>query len=600
MDSLITDLATIHPSLAFATKYAIAALVWLVAWLIISVPIALAHFASIVPISTFQEYLRERAEVLYKAVTRTLAAVYAVPERFHQIFKLKYVFDHNQKILRNQIVSVGKQLRTSCKKIGNHQFHTKSALTGLLREITKFNAQSLPQNNLNELEPPALIEDVSNRRGGLTKLLVGVIGGGGMIIINTFMLNEFFRSFISVRISSIPISVILSIFFSAMELILGMLLFWQQQHKQQSIRTPLAEVGLLILIAFLMLIEGFFYMALSAPMSSVLETLFAPYELPTIFKFWLAPLGFVVVGVLVYTGHLIIEGLHKLSRSAVGSIHRHYKRTEQHLDRVLEKVTQAKKDLEEFKTAMISLGGGNSLLVQEINKQIDRAHEICNDIPPMTHNAYVELDERDVARFYSINVMFLVMVSAVMVVFVWAQFLFLQEQSFMVASPPWLNGGIAAAETLVLLSASYIIMSPLRNLTNQKSMENLRAAKWLFIIGIAVAAITVIIVFNLILVTNSEGIRNWLWFFILLATTFALVLVGGFVPSIIVAAFGIINAFFYLIAVVIIGLVWLILHLLSFLLQVLGIILYIGGFPAIVLWRRFTEKKISTANAKSA
>ena len=156
--------------------------------------------------------------------------------QYSVINRLKFVLDYFDKEIRNIVLKAKQKLDEVDKRIKAHadsfvlqveKINRDSE--AIIQKADNFTGSVSHNIEIDVPELDVLSNETTQRREGVSKFAIGLLGGVALMAINTFLLNQFFASFISMHVIGIPVSIILSFFFSFLEAVLGVVLYYQQK-----------------------------------------------------------------------------------------------------------------------------------------------------------------------------------------------------------------------------------------------------------------------------------------------------------------------------------------------------------------------------------
>ncbi|MDH5179096.1 MAG: hypothetical protein OEZ39_06225 [Gammaproteobacteria bacterium] len=607
LEQFLQQLALIHPHLEYLGRWSIYIIAVLIFWLLLSVPFAIIHSAISKYLIRLYDFFLELSSKVWNRVKEMVAGLGEAKSRFVDSNSLLLRLDYYDRVIRDMVKKTKGKVEESAKKINEHtdsfaenvaQIDKNSA--EIIRQVEEFSSKVERKAELIAPDDKTAIEQSVTKREGWAKLIIGIIGGFSLIGINTFLLNQFFASFISMHVLGLSLSMILSLFFSVLEGILGIVLFYQQKKlKGEDIRHHLGEAAIFLLIAALMAIEFVLYMVLSGQMDQeIFVSIFAPDPVPGYFKFWLAPFGVVVVGVLAFCGHLLIEGLTLIQQTtALGSIGKRlatYRNQTRTLNQGFENLNnlsdKIREGLDRYRNDLKGMDDNKPLVsadivasMSELSALADGAHRERTS-PEVSGKIDVE------SSFYQ-YIFFGIGTAVVTWLFVWSQNIFMQKMQIFGAIPDSIYLIIALSETLVLLAAGLWISRP-RVLTMGEGAQMVAeqpTSRWalLALIGIVLG----ILAFNAFMIIRENTRNEWSWFMMMLACIVALLYFGRNLKHILSACWYFVVTVARAIAIIVPVAFYIICYAISWLGKILDVVIELIAYPSIKLSRLISSRR---------
>lgn len=525
------QLHALHPVLDYLARVILGSLLALVAWVALAIPVAALHNAVTPGLRALMALSLWAAQRLKTLTWELWAAISEPSDAFVSSVKLRLVFDRSERELRRNLRAIRAEVPRLAKATNEIPRRFAESLVDLRGAVSGIRGATISTSEVPDTSK--LVVEESTRRRAKVKFCIYLFAAIGLILVNTLMLNEFFSSIILVRFFifgyDITVAFVLSLFFSLMELVLGISLYFQQLAlSKEDIRSRLAELTILLLIGALMVVEGVFYLALSTQIEiSLFEALFAPNPVPPIVRMWLAPLGPVVVGVLAFAGHHLIEGLDEMRQATIARGLRDLSRNlTTDFEKVRLRAEEAKKVTAELGKLLSGKDGDAASAARAIEELTQRLDAVAIEAEQARRQPTAPVDEAESRRLYFFLLGLATGSAAVIAVSIWAQMIFLTGLVQSEVGRPLIACSIAA----IVLAASYFISSRIRVIT--AGDESLTVAPARISVASAASGIAIIAVvgFYYFLTVRSNDVDQWLWFLLLVATVCFLVYVGPVLP----------------------------------------------------------------------
>lgn len=542
MDAFFAALAEVHPLVADVAKVGLAALVVLAVWLIVSLPFYLLSRGGAPAFAAGRQWFDGLLLSTAAGRIRAFEAL-AVPLRdFVAGNKMKFVFDDAERALQLRLSEMSAVLGSLKDTLLAKNDKNRDACNDLDRSIKRFSSHGIGKTTINIPAGATVLAEAGVRRRAIAKLVTGIVFGAALISINTFLLSEFFDSFISLRVMGFKVSMLLAMFFSFIELAAGVWLYVTQEtvkSGKSSIRSNIAELFLIAAILGLAAIEGWFYLLLSSQMDmSVINDLFAPDPAPAIARYWLVVIGPVVTFLLSFSGHVAFSGFNDLSTNAAAKdFERHLEEVRAMADSINDGFENARGKADMLKTSLAGLstelqGQAETLgaLPTVLSTNFASFESAIQAAANGRREIYGVMDDEEIQSLFRKQIFFAFGCLVVISVFIWSQAVFLDRIALFGANMMPLHVAFATAEAVAVLIASYAMTPRVRVLVDRSPPAVIPTEYFPGSRFLGLAAVGALILTNLFLTVRQSTAAEWLWFFFLVGCILLLVIVGRSLP----------------------------------------------------------------------
>ena len=599
------QLYLVHPLLGHLAEWTAIGLLLTISLFLISIPAHIIAESMRGPVAAAAALFAGLAAASMTKASALFDQVINRPTAFARLARYKFVFDHHERTLRRDLKAIEQAARNFPEAVNSRTAALEAGTRRLADQMeTLINLEvRAARPEIPDLD--SLKADSTAYRSALGKFVIALIFAPALIAINTFVLQEFFRGIVTIYVVDIPLSWILSVFFSMLELGLGIWIYAQQQKAHTGdIRSVIAELAMFAAVLALAGVEFFFYSILSAQIDpAILSPLFAPNPIPHWALFWLAPLGPVIVLVLAFTGHALIEGWDGLRHGA----------TARNLRRQLSAIqTAGSKMIEEFEVAKVHakelgtqareyrnefIGTDNQPpgLSVAVDQAVERLTVTAQSIAQARREPHVALEEGESARLYYTYVLLAFAGLCVLWIFFYIQMAFLPRLG---PISPRVAFIVAIAETVVVLGASYVLAHAARIVIEETEAKIVATPRdWVFG-GVAVAAIVAVIGFNLFLILHEGTAGEWLWVALAMACVGYMIYVGRSLGLLVAAVWNVMKGVSFAIAAAVAGVLAALFGICRAVLLLFNGLLAILSYPFQILMRMFRRSSPAATPAQ--
>jgi hypothetical protein len=552
--ALINDIALIHPFLGQVAQWmllliliALFGIVALFAWFILSLLAYLLEKGISPPLLRFANAARSLGKVFIEYAVSLKARALSAPSIFIETMKLRLVFDHNEQVLLGVLTKIAAESRFDLDAL-DQSHKTLAANSKALVKVCRVIADSeSPPPAISVPQPGALIAEEQDRAAAWITFCTGAVFGALLIVLNSFLLNEFFKGIIQVHVSGIPVSMLITVALSLVEFGAGFWLY-SSQRRQQLSGDVLAVIGSFLplgVILGLIGLEFFFYALVAAEIDvEVLRPLFSPDPVPRWARMLFGLIGPVIVLVLAYAGHEFIDGLHRIRHSrAARTAAKQLKQIRASRQATLDLCEQARARgralvgmLEDYERQYQRSAEGNPGFLEKLSDRMSAIAKASETAQKARRNPYSEVPEPELKRLYYIGITLTIVASLVAAMFVWLEARFLMRLGFLQGAPVLIVVGVALVEAGILLVASHSLTPTVRVvLERTPSPEVYEGPKNRIVQVVSWIAILAVVVFNALLTLKENSHSEWLWFSLSVACTGGLFLVGRQLSTIVSA-----------------------------------------------------------------
>jgi hypothetical protein len=542
LEALVSDLLAaaeaVHPLVEPIVRLVLIAIIIFLGWVILAVPLYIAWVASSPFLLRGHEWGVSLAKKMWAIATANNMDIKKDTAKFVSQHTLHYVFDEAEQILQDFIARAEKQFQSTKENIENGYLKVCESNDELISKTKEILNIRLGENSIVLPEYKIIQQESAIRRKAITKLTVGIILSVAFVAINTMMVNEFFESLVSVRVFGVRVSLILALFFSLLELGLGVLHFLSHEKNTKGsndLRSNLWEIIIYLIVLILCLIEFFFYAVFSGSMdTSIWSNLFAPNDPPAVLRFWLGPFGFAIVIGLVGMGNLVLSGWNELSESRAtidfqNRLHEVRKLAEvigQGFVGAREAANKLSNNLSNLGDKMGWIHDQPSPVSDDLENTLAKVEACFDHANDSRRDIYRQLDESEVISIFRKHCLIAISCLIAVFVFVWAQFIFLEHLLPFGSERPALSLLIGISEALILLFAGLATVEKMRMVPGTSPPEFAILQYNPFMKGLGFLMMSAIVGANLLLTVRGGEATEWLWFLFLLACIGFLVWAG--------------------------------------------------------------------------
>jgi hypothetical protein len=307
LSSVLSELRLINPLMSGAVEAAVFVVIALLLWIFVSIPAGLFFIA-----------LHKRLKLSYQTCKSLYHSQVGIAKKWP--VRAQAIREEYWNIIRKTLQPFDKfidyinTIKIQTEKLNKDLVTEIQGLSSSLSRLKNQPHIDIKNFQFPDYNPTVQADLTKQRRSAATILIIAIIILIALVSVNTSMLSLFFEGLIDDYIIysiGLKIAHVLAFFFSLLEVALGVFFYYAHKHQSQnSIATPLLQTVVVLFVVGLGLIESFLYLSLSVKTASItfkeLHLLqgFELYE-----AVWLTPLGFIIVGVLAFIGHLLIKGL---------------------------------------------------------------------------------------------------------------------------------------------------------------------------------------------------------------------------------------------------------------------------------------------------
>jgi hypothetical protein len=595
-----------HPGLAFLLHLLLGCVLTLAVWFVISAVFALLHGALRDAIERATDYCRTAATTLIRLTAATWGKAADVVDAFVENLSLRWVFSDRDERLRAQLKNVrsdvhtvGTQLHDEFSKVDGRIASFETAVQGL------HSPEAFAAGGIGDAELAQQRDAARARRSSLIILVVGSVIVFGLISLNTMMLSKFFESMIDEYLSfkwGIKVSLVLALFFSMLELGLGIVLYNYGREKDGKSIAPAMVQSLIVLLAMLLaLVETYLYYRLSLEMNlgkaaAVDDIAVIPAWVSSV---WLAPFGPVIVASLVLMGHVLLKSMNTFMDAGLQRDHitavREVKRTLAEITRsggdVQRRIADAKTACGDFLKWLSDAGQPKSAVNQvqsALQKLSDAAESAANSRLEPYSTMSVHEARRQFAYFTGLCA-FLVVIAVVFCVI----------QVSNVAQNSTISSELLLAAALAQIGAAcfagYRFHATALLVSGNEAPEIIHGDRHWWTVIWTSAVIIAVIACNVASSTDSLGKFHWLPFLLGMVCLAAATLIGPMMPTLAATARAWIDAAAFAIAAFLIFVAAALAWMCSLAVRIVGTAIYALAYPMLLLLKRRAPKQAQGA-----
>ena len=512
------------------------------AWLVVSLLSALVYSAVKNALIRAAEFLRDIAARLLAfgrtAWQHSLASI----EAYVGQLSMKWVFLEQDAILfqqltlaREKVTKVGRQIDDGLGEMRTSMDSFKVAV-----EALAVPTQS-PGVSIGQVSAEGSRAAASKRRTALVVLIVVTPLLLFLLGLNTVMLAKFFESFIDEWLSfrwGIKISTVLGLFFSSLEVALGILLYYASRSNSSGIMPALKQLLYVIMIGCLALIEAYLYYRLSLEMLAGITQNPIASALPAwVDRVWLALLGPVLVIALSATGHELIAatnqyvdaGLEKTQQKLLDEMRRNW-------TAVTKSGTDLQRRLSEVKDrCSVFLGGltGESdpnTAAGAVQQTITRLGDALDKATQTRLNPYVKVNDSEAHRIFALLSLKAAALIILTLLFCAVQFMYAPIE---VLSNSWVLVAGAIVQAFVVTLAAHKINWQVALLLEGQPAEVLEGSLERWTTAIAVSVLLVAFLYNSALAgLFAVDPFQWVPFLLAMLCLTGFALIGRSIPAV--------------------------------------------------------------------
>lgn len=330
-----------------------------IAWVFLSVPFYIIRRVFLYSYEITLRYLLELRRPLQDVLRRPLPTGDTCYHRFISNHEYKYAFVDSESLSRKalkELRDVASEMKIYLNNINTSirdGCHTFASLTAKLPLAEKIGSgMKTPEQVISGLEDAA-----KSYRTTLT-LYFSVIFIVGLTTYNTFMLNLFFSELLDIYLIyslGLKVSHILSLFFTGIEIALGYV-FWilGKDKSENSITGNMGQTTVVVFALFLAIFEGYLYSRISLEVFSQMRERVVSDEMPMLVqKYFMTPIGFVVVFLLFILSHLLFKALddHRKVRYIKGLIDQQKRISQRNAD-LVENLERLRENYKNFRDSV--------------------------------------------------------------------------------------------------------------------------------------------------------------------------------------------------------------------------------------------------------
>lgn len=534
-----------HPLLALLLEICVAGLLAAIIWFLFSTLFALVY-------SALKDSLSRAASYCYLLTVqlRTLgnSAWHYSRESIHAFvaqLALKWIFLEQDAQLHARLRAVTLSVDEAGRRVERGLSEMRSELSSFHSAVETLAAPSADGvTAVAQATSEQVRQAARARRTSLVALVISTLLLLGLVALNTAMLTKFFESFVDEWLSfrwGVKVSTVLGLFWSVLEIGLGIGLYWVAQRKAaRSIIPALTQVLLVVLIGFLALVETYLYYRLSYDMSLERAGAAMVDGLPAwVHNAWLAPFGFIIVVVLALLGHMLVSainefvdaGLQKSEQKSLEDLRRTWSSLVKSGSELQERIAIVKKRFSDF-IQQTKDADDPSSAIASVQISLGRLQSAAETIRKTRQSPYTQTEIPEAHRTFALLTAVACAVPVLAILFCWTQFLY--NGLAQASSYHWftLIAG-AITQALAILIAGYKIYSPVTLVIDGTPPEVLQGSRelWSTIFG---ALVVVAVVFYNIALGGAFGPEpfQWIPFFLAMVCVAAFALIGRTLPAI--------------------------------------------------------------------
>jgi|GEM_PF-4510107 len=532
---ILRQLNEIHWLLGYFAATVVTGLLLTIAIFAVSIPAYILSVAAKGPLAAGVAHLNALSLFFWAQTARLAGVANGVINDFVELTKFRLVFDDHEEQFRKIILSIAADAQKFPELINGRAVELEAAINRLAD-----NLDSLLKSEIRASQPqiPDLkqlqVDEAAYRRA-LWKISFGLFFAPALIVINTFIINEFFKGIVTLYIYDLPLALILSFIFSFAELGLGVAIYIQQQKPRTGdLRRISLEMILILCVIGLASLEAFFYALLSIQMDlEILRGLFAPNPVPQWVRFWLVPFGPTIVILLSFIGHSIVEAWDEMRHGASArALRTQLNAIERAGEKMISDFKVAKGHAKElsnqsqnFRKDFIGAKGQAPTISLEIDQSVGRLREAANEIFNLRREPYSEFSRGDSLRMFYIQFSFNIITAFVIWLFIHIQLTFWPHHLMLPQSPEMILV-IAFVEVGIVLGASHFLAQTIR-LTIEDKIAHVVSSPtdWIKRL-VCIASILGIVGFNFFLILEEHTYSEWLWIALALASIAGMIFMG--------------------------------------------------------------------------
>lgn len=515
------QLHDIHPFIGNLFEWSVIGLLLTVALFLLSIPGHILSEATKGPISDAAAFIKQIILKVREATKAIFAAALKRSNEFASLAQFRMIFDQNEGRLLREFHQIADAARDVSTQVNDRTSAIDAGIRRLNDQIdalakTEFTASNPDIPDLKKLQ----LDDSTHRRA-IWKFTAGLLLAPILIAINTVMLHEFFRGVISLYVFGIQLSLVLALFFSILELSIGVWLYSQQQKSATTdVRHVFAEILLITAVAALAAVEMFFYAILSSQIDpTILRPLFPAGTVPYWALYWLSPIGFVIVIVLAFTGHALVEAWDDLRHGAtVHSLRSQLTAIQSAGSKLIQEFEIAKghaKQLishtKEFKKYFV--GGKDQLpeISTLLENECEKLRTAAEEASAIRREPYADVDPAEGVRQFYIQIALGVIAVLVIWIFTFIQITFIPHLGGFVSGASSVPLIIALVEAGTILGASYLLGHKVRVAVKDKDAKIIITPQDVVFTGAAATTILAVAAFNIFLIVRKFDFNELLW-----------------------------------------------------------------------------------------
>jgi hypothetical protein len=545
VSSFFDGLYNASPVLAVALKFLLLVCVVLLLWIVVSIPVTIAYVALRKGLYRGAKYLATCAKALLEHARAQWRNVSEVRADAIEQLTIRYVYDGSESRYLRVLNHIGKLADAAGVQVQAAIISLEDKLSPLARSLRA--VVELRDSTTEIIQIPEIKELQQSgqmRRTAMIALLVCIPIMIALIGINTGLLTKFFESFIEDYISynlGVKWSTIFGLFFSVIELALGILLYYVgKPETRDALIGPLKKLVIVLLILGLACIEAYLYLLLSADIGRQIKesNIILPSGLEGMHSWWLAPLGFVVVITLAFIGHSFIDAVNKFAdaghlkelRAALADVKRSWASVDSIWAGVQSKSQGAKTALLEFERELLAEQRVEASALSAVQGAIEKLSETAKSLIALRREPVSKSTTAESAGIFDAQTLFAVTFLVTLLAFCWLQIHFLGKLPDFKDVNWVVYLLIALVEATAILVSSYKAYPVVTTLVEGHGSEAIRSARERATSAICLAIIAASVLFNLLLTRQESEIRWAIMFFAALVAIGGLALLGRTLP----------------------------------------------------------------------
>jgi hypothetical protein len=534
-----------YPLLSLLLEMMVIGAVAIAVWFVFSVLFALLHSALKAPLVRAAAYFQAIADKLLAFGTSAWKHSIASVDEYVRQLSMKWVFVEQDTIMFQRFTQIQETVKGVGQRIDDGLGEMRNSMDSFRTAVEALAVPTQsPEATVGQASAERVREAASKRRTALVVLIVVTPLLLFLVALNTAMLTKFFESFIDEWLSfrwGIKISTVLGFFFSALEVALGIFLYYAGRAESRGIMPALKQLLYITMIGLLALIETYLYHRLALEMSPGGANPAADGLPGWVHGGWLALMGPVLVIALSAGGHELIgainqfvdAGLEKSQQKLLEEMRRNWTALMRSGSDLQKRLSEVKDRCATFLSSLTGESDPNSA-AGAVQQSISRLGDALETAKRTRLNPYASTNEAEGRRIFAFLSLKAVALIVLALLFCAVQFMYAPAGEPLAASV-LIAGALAQAAAITI--AAYRIRSQVVLLLDGQPPEVLEGSRERWTAAIAGLVLLAAVLYNCALAQLFGQTQfQWIPFLLSMVCLAAFALIGRTIPSVVSAA----------------------------------------------------------------